>query len=225
MKKKIWIDESASNKTTLQALCDNIEAAKTKATRLYKDDATSCVFEMMLGETPVIIKAHHPAKGMRAFRRLLKSSRARRNRYYAALLEHNKIQTFTVLATVEISSSCLQKSSYIVMSAIQGISLLAIYGVKEQQERLWHPAAISVKKLLGQLQALNISHRDMNFSNLMYTGHQIAVLDLDGMRPIRFWHRFTLKSDTRRFIENWTEDAYAEPRARVVIENILKTEK
>ena len=212
MRRSIWVNPTCQRQDELRHFCNQLSAHPNNPAVFYKNDRGSSVYLTQCQTVPVVVKHLKTKSVWQAFRRCFYRSRTKKNRDFSKQCHHSGILTFDVWATVEFKTCGVVTDSFIIMSQLKGISLVDIFGLHGERFDLAPTAGKEVGLILSKLSKAGLSHRDMNFSNLLLCKEGIALVDLDGMRKQRWWHNWLLKSDSQRFIENWLEKEYASPQ-------------
>ncbi len=190
----------------MQKVLQDIDSVMQAPVKVLKDDPTSTVVVVKINDEPLVVKRANTKGCLHFLRRLVCSSRAKKNWHFAKLLRSLNIQTFEPVAYLEERFGPFKKRSYFVCSLINGMDALRFFSENAHQ-RDWEKVAKRIVTMIVQLAAKGLSHRDLNLSNILLVQEQPYLIDLDSMRQqrIALFANRALHHEVRRFMENWQD--------------------
>jgi tRNA A-37 threonylcarbamoyl transferase component Bud32 len=185
----------------LAALLDDPDAAVARG-ELLKDGRTSTVSRVCSSARTLVIKRYNLKNAGHAFSRLWRPSRAWHSWIEGHRLTLLGIPTPLPLAVREERYGPLRRRAWLITEYCEGPSLAEHL----DPEREPAPAAANaLRSLFGGLFKARISHGDLKASNLLWTGREIQLIDLDAMTQHRSAaaHRRAWARDRARLLRNW----------------------
>lgn len=220
---RLTVCEEQYNTHKMQAVLQNIDSAIGNAAKILKDDPTSTVVTVNIDDKLLVIKRANTKGPVHFLRRLVCSSRAKKNWHFAKLLKSSSIHTFEPIAYVEDRIGPFKRRSYFICSLIKGKDALSFFSNNANQSK-WEKVANSVVSLIQQLGAKGLCHRDLNLSNILLVDDEPYLIDLDSMRQhwrVRLIRRRTLQ-DVKRFMENWQDYPAISPNVAEIFTECFK---
>jgi len=191
------------------------------AQKVFKADATSTVGLITLNDQQFVLKRSNKRGIFRACKRAFVPSRAHRSWHNAQRLAEINIPTFTPVAMIEKRFGFLRGNSYLLTSVIEGIDALHYFAKGAKPQADWEIIAQRILALIKKLADHNITHRDLNLSNIILQHGEPYLIDLDAMcfhdHPLP--PKVKLK-DQQRFMQNWHEWE-GTGAARLIFEKLL----
>lgn len=191
---------------SMQVVLQDVDSAMQVPLKILKDDPTSTVVVISVDDKPMVIKRSNTKGILHGVRRLVCTSRAKKNWHYAKCLALANIKTFEPIAYVEDRLGPFKKRSYFICSLIKGIDALHFFSQINYQSQ-WEVVAKKIVDLIQQLGDEHLSHRDLNLSNIILVEEQPYLIDLDSMRQYR-WRLYANRATqhaVKRFMENWQD--------------------
>lgn len=203
---RLTVCEERFNTQKMQEVLQNIDSAMHAPVKILKDDPTSTVVVVNINEATLVVKRANTKGWIHFLRRLVCPSRAKKNWHFAKLLHSLNIHTFEPIAYLEERIGPFKKRSYFICSLINGIDALRFFSENENQPR-WEKVAKRIVRVIQQLAAKGLSHRDLNLSNILLVDEQPFLIDLDSMRRHRtqILAKRSLQHEVKRFMENWQD--------------------
>ncbi len=157
--------------------------------------------------TPIVIKRYNKKNTWHAFRRTVQTSRAENCWYYAHKLEKLGFSVAPPIAFIqEYLGAGLKGQSWYLTEFVEGLWCL------DYLPRIDNHS--SCKEVMGQivntlktLWTHQITHGDLKGSNILISGDDIVLLDLDAMKQHRnpVVSRARIDKDVERFLRNWKD--------------------
>ena len=170
---------------------------------------TSTVVKVPGDESDWVLKRYNIKDFWHGVSRALRPSRACASWQSGYRLELLGIATPKPLAMRENRAGFLRREAYLLTEWSGGESLDEwVLHVGDTQIPAW--LGHEVFRLFDILWHARVSHGDMKATNLMVTGEQLQVIDLDAMR----WHRSgrsfakAFAKDLQRFMDNWQGETW-----------------
>jgi len=197
--KTILFDAAMRDQLTLEKFFQQPNAIIQQA-QILKNDATTTVAKY----SDFLVKRYNARSLGKIFKRLFRTSRARRCLMQALRLRHLGIATPKPIAIIEQLTGVIKRESYLVIEYLEGEDLLAL--LNTHPEKIYDVAE-KIHSLFKVLYTIHTAHGDMKATNLWMAQQQIELLDLDGMR--QYSNEYALKKalvkDKKRFLKNWQQ--------------------
>lgn len=205
----------------MQALLSDIDSAFDEPIRVFKDDPTSTVILVQIDGAYRVIKRTNTRHWTQVVRRIVSRSRGAKNWKNAKKLKASGINTFEPIAYVEKRFGPFKGPSYFISSFVDGTVALSFF-LQEQYAKEWEMAAANIAKMISRLGAHQLSHRDLNLSNIILVDQQPWLIDLDSMRyyPFRFWSQYATRREWQRFLQNWQDVLSTSPKSQAFFDRI-----
>jgi len=151
-----------------------------------------------------VLKRYNIKSFWHGLSRCFRPSRAWISWKSAHRLELLGIATPSPLAMRENRTGPLRREAYLATESAVGDNLHA-WLLKQSDSQVPAWLGHEVSRLFDILWCSKVSHGDMKATNLIVTGEQLQVIDLDAVR----WHRFeqtfvrAYRRDLQRFMDNW----------------------
>jgi tRNA A-37 threonylcarbamoyl transferase component Bud32 len=151
-----------------------------------------------------VLKRYNIKSFWHGLSRCFRPSRAWISWESAHRLELLGIATPTPLAMRENRAGLFRREAYLVTECAVGDNLNT-WLLKQRDAQLPEWLNLEVYRLFDILWRSAVSHGDMKASNLIVSGEQLQVIDLDAVR----WHRYKISfvraysRDLQRFMDNW----------------------
>lgn len=203
---KLTVCQSQRYTKKMQGVLQDPDTSINKSCTILKNDPTSTVVVVQVDNQSLVIKRANTKGLLHFMRRLVCTSRAQKNWYYAARLARANIRTFEPIAYIEERLGPLKRRSYFICSLIEGIDALHFFSAARYQAK-WEIVAEKIVLLIKKLAEEHLSHRDLNLSNIILVDDQPFLIDLDSMREYRFSLRAKRATvhEVNRFMENWQD--------------------
>ena len=187
--------------------CEKIDETYRTAERILKEDVVSTVWLSSIVNQKVVVKRINDIGFKARLRRCFRRSRPMANWENAGHLASIGVPTFIPLAVIEERWGPFNwGKSYLVCSYVDGMSALNYFTQNPLPSR-WQASAQEIVDRMIQLRQHQISHRDLNPSNLILSQGKWHLIDLDAMR-VHAWpwmaQRY-FKRECGRFLENWAD--------------------
>ncbi|HEB26564.1 MAG TPA: hypothetical protein ENI05_02135 [Porticoccus sp.] len=151
-----------------------------------------------------VLKRYNIKNFWHGLSRCFRSSRAWVSWESAHRLELLGIATPTPLAMRENRAGPFRREAYLVTECAVGDNLQT-WLLKQSDTQVPEWLNLEVHRLFDILWRSTVSHGDMKATNLIVSGEQLQVIDLDAVR----WHRYkasfvkAYSRDLQRFMDNW----------------------
>ncbi len=174
---------------------------------ILKAGRSATVAKLMLDGRQLVVKRYNIKNGWHGLRRCLRATRAETSWRLSQKLRLFGISTAKPVAYVENRLFGLRGSSYFIMEYVEGPNLGEFFssqGVKNGVDET--QIARIVVSTLTNLGKLKITHGDLKMTNILISGEQPVLIDLDGMREhaTSFGFKRIFKKEVRRFMQNWS---------------------
>lgn len=200
-------DRDYDNKSMQIFLTDPEAVLQGPAVKLLKADNGCKVTLLEIGGHKLVVKRYNPKGIWRKIKCLLQPSQATASWYNAQRLLALEIATTKPIAILETRFGPLRGwVSYLISEYVPGKTLQDYF--KEPvslEEQLYLGEKIT--QLLAKLASIQISHGNLEASNILVAKAQPMLLDLDTMRLHRATWRWRLarRRDWHCFMRNWYE--------------------
>lgn len=189
----------------LAALLDDPDATVEQGEQL-KDGRTCTVSRVSTTTQTLVIKRYNLKNAGHAFSRLWRPSRAWHSWIEGHRLTLLGIPTPLPLAVSEERYGPLRRRAWLITEYCEGPNLIEYLDA----DHVPPPAvANALRRLFNALFSARISHGDLKASNLLWTGRDIQLIDLDAMIQHRSAaaHRRAWARDRARLLRNWPADS------------------
>lgn len=173
-----------------------------------KNGNTSTVASVTIGKRYLLIKRYNIKNWKHGISRAFRSTRAAHSWTNAHRLSFYGINTPKPVALVENRWGPLRRKAYYISEYSPGCSSYDFFLDPAIDEKRKAILAKVVARLFKKLRNLRISHGDLKASNILITGEQAILIDLDAMKEYSLGCVFkkAWKRDLKRFFKNWIED-------------------
>ena len=168
---------------------------------------TSTVASIMIDGQRVLIKRYNIKNWKHALNRAFRSTRAFRSWTNAHRLGFYGINTPKPIAFVEERWGPLRRKAYYMSEYCSGDTSFDFFHNPEIEQNRKLQLAEAIVEQLKKLRTLKISHGDLKASNILISGDQVTLIDLDSMKEHTCSCSFekAWKKDIKRFLKNWSE--------------------
>lgn len=199
--------DSSFGEDKIMELVHRLDSIINQADVTLKNDHTSTVVVVTVGKQKWVIKRSNTKGLLHAVRRAFQTSRALHNWRNANTLKKCQILSVTPIAMVEERYGILKGRSYFICDYIHAKDALHFFACGAKPSPHWHEVSQNICEMIKKLERNQLSHRDLNLSNILIKDKQPVLIDLDAMRQYRmpFWAKRAAKKERKRFMENWQE--------------------
>ncbi len=168
---------------------------------VLKDGGATKVSRVGIAGRSYVIKRYNWRGCITALRYMIKGSRARRVWLCGHMLESVGVHTPRPVCWLEKSRCGVVVNSYIINEYVEGVRLF--HYLRDEKTRDSERFAI-LKKMLDVLLMMHsnrVTHGDLKLSNVLVSGGEIYLVDLDATARNRFWfvHRAMMRKEIQRF--------------------------
>lgn len=198
----VWLRSAADE---LAGVLDDPDAAVARGA-LLKNGRTCTVSRVRTASHTLVIKRYNLKSAAHALSRLWRPSRAWHAWIEAHRLTLLGIATPLPLAVSEERYGPLRRRAWLITAYCEGRSLAEHLDPAREPP----PAeADALRSLFATLFRARISHGDLKASNLLWTGHELQLIDLDAMTQhhAEAAHRRAWARDRARLLRNWPADS------------------
>jgi heptose I phosphotransferase len=180
-----------------QTLCAHPEAYFHGSAPYLKQGNSTTVVRATIGDREVVIKRYNRKNAVVRLKRYFSRSKAARAWKNAHTLESFGLMTPQPLAIIEKKLGPLHLDSYFVCA----------YLPMERLNLAQQDYAAALVAMMQVLKASHCQHGDLKFSNLLWDGKQLVIVDLDALKVIGNSKRFAQahEADWARLLRNWQE--------------------
>jgi len=169
-----------------------------KTIHIMQNNFKSKLGIVQLGNKKIVIKRHNYKSNLHRFRRYFRPTRASRNWWFSKILLDNNIWVPTPVAYVETRIGPLRGMSYFMYEYVEGITGEEYFKSKETSHARIEYAMNLVVELMKKIKNLNLIHGDIRVSNLIFKNKKICLLDLDDIKPMRWYQANRVKNRDMR---------------------------
>ena len=148
-----------------------------KKSEIIKDDKSTTVGKFEWQDKQYIIKRFNARNKGHAIKRSLRRTRANNCWYMSLIFLKYGIAVAKPIAKLERRAFFLKADSFFISEYIDGVEILA--WLPEQEPAM----QIKIKKQMAEIFTIfaknKLSHGDMKATNLLWSGQEIALIDLD----------------------------------------------
>ena len=178
-----WTVRSDINDDSLRPLLENPEQFLHEPAHHLKDSDVVTITRVPggAGEKNLILRRLNYDRFPHPLRDFFRASRAQRAFHHALWLEAAGIRTPRALAACDVRTLRWPRAAYLITEEVpEAVTLAKLF-----HERFWIPpkAMRKLAKLLARMHNHGLSHRDLKWTNILYTPQlEPWLIDLDGVR-------------------------------------------
>lgn len=191
--------------------------------RTLKNGNSATVVEIEVDGRLLVVKRYNIKNTLHGFKRLFKTSRARRSWYNAHLMELLGIPGAKPVALLEKRWGPICLTTYFVSESVHGPDARECFKQKVPLDEDLQGMAEIVMKLTAH----RIAHGDLKDTNFLMSNGGPRLIDLDSMREYRSASLFKKASakDRRRFLQNWNGQPDLVDRLQTILGRISTDRK
>ncbi|MBW1852667.1 MAG: hypothetical protein JRJ15_14840 [Deltaproteobacteria bacterium] len=189
---------------------------------LLKDGNTSTVALVEVDRRLLVVKRYNINNFWYGLKRCLRPSRAWTSWRNAHRLMLLGIATPKPIMLAEKRWGVVRSTAYFITEYVEGVDVYHLLHSDSEKKMSQEGLIKLVEKLFQQLTDASISHGDFKATNLIPSGGELFIIDLDAMREHRFRWRFikAFKRDCERFMKNWKDLPEVEKLFYKIIEEL-----
>ncbi len=179
-----WCVRQAALKQ-VEEICGDIEAALSKAVRIYKDsrNVTAAAVVSASGRRLVVRRMNY-GKWVHRLKDVFRPSRARRAFFRGLRLEQAGIPTPQMLAVAEVRRLRWPVAAYLICDEVHGAQTLA--GIARQGKSCPRRVVQGLASVLARMHDRGFIHRDLKPSNILFDDDLNPwLIDMDGVHFVR----------------------------------------
>jgi tRNA A-37 threonylcarbamoyl transferase component Bud32 len=188
-----------------------------------KSGNTCTVQRIEWGGSRYVVKRYNRKPRFYRIRHIFSTSRVIQSWANANVLHRLGILTAEIVVACEFRKFGLLDQGYIVMECVDGETMSSFMRQPTLSEDVRSSYINETVDLFDKLYRNHIVHGDMKAKNLLASGGQIYLIDIDGMKLFLPESRFSklFEKDRRRFLRNW-EDL---PELKTEFEELLSARR
>ncbi len=189
------------NANELEGLLD-----RAQSNLVFKDDRTTTVAQVRLGNEVVILKRYNPRSQWHKLKRALRKSRARNCWDMSFAFQRAGLNVSPPILMFEKRFGLVRQTAFFANEKLHGVELLS--ALPEMDAETQQQVRKAVLSAFDKLAEGRISHGDMKATNLLWVNETLFFIDLDAAQKHGAWS-LTWKrkhaKDKRRFLKNWQD--------------------
>lgn len=171
--------------------------------RIIQDNFKSKLGIIRVDGDDLVIKYHHYKNRLHQLRRYFRPTRASKNWYYAHLLRDGGIWVPDPVACIETRIGPLRGESYFIYAYVRGTNGEVYFRRHRRNLDAAGHGMDMVVDLVQRIAAMGLIHGDIRMSNLIFKDGRICLLDLDDIKPRRWYQSArTRERDLRGLIKD-----------------------
>ena len=191
--------------------------------RPLKTGNTATVVGIEVDDKLLVVKRYNIKNLMHGFRRLFKTSRARRSWYSAHLMEFLGIPGARPVALLEKRWGPFCLTAYFISESVQGPDAREYFKQKNPSDE----DLLAMAGIVMDIAVHRIAHGDLKDTNFLMSDRGPVLIDLDSMREYRSARLFekAAAKDLGRFLQNWTGQTELMDRFQGILTQICSDRK
>jgi len=191
---------------------DNIARDESSIVASLKEDTTASVWRIEHQDQPIVVKRYNTQNLWHAIRRSFRQSRADNCRKMTTQFMHAGIVTAPNVAVIQEWIGPFKLRSWFICEFFPGKALTSYFD--DQDLGLPRGTELQTLKknvsgLFESLRKARLSHGDLKATNILLSGNQLCLIDLDAAHTHKNNNSFQRahKKDQARFMKNWLPQA------------------